>query len=151
MIGGGKSVIYDEGVFKYWETWNLYKYDARFGRSFVLERDMWRARLHFGRTDRRAWQGISSPGFGANGQGGAERMILIFDKNRLDGTTLSSFPAGIFEIIGNVVFNLRDDYVALHFEDFRTNFNASLATDAQFFIHPYSHASPLDGVWVLVE
>ena len=73
-------------------------------------------------------------------------MILILDENRLDGTTFSGFPTDIFEIIGNVIFNFRDGYVALHFEDFRTNFNASLATDAQFFIHPYSHASPLDGV-----
>jgi len=73
-------------------------------------------------------------------------MILILDENRLDGTTFSGFPARIFEIIGNIVFDFRDDYVALHFEDFRTNFNASLTTDAQFFIHFYSHVSPLDDV-----
>jgi hypothetical protein len=72
--------------------------------------------------------------------------ILILDEDRLDGATFGGLPAGIFEIVGNVVFNLSDGHVALHFEDFRTNFDTSLATDAQFFIHPYSHGSPFDGV-----
>lgn len=73
-------------------------------------------------------------------------MILILDENRLDGTTFSGFPAGIFKIIRNVVFNLRDGCVTLHFEDFRTDFDASLTSDAQFFIHPYFHGFPPDVV-----
>ena len=74
------------------------------------------------------------------------RDDLIVDENRLDGTTFSAFPAGIFEIIGNVVLNLRDGRIPLHFENFRTDFDACLTSDAQFFIHPYSHGFPLDGV-----
>jgi len=71
---------------------------------------------------------------------------LILDEDRLDGTTFSGFPAGIFEIIRNVIFDLRHGYITLHFEDFRTDFDASLTSNAQFFIHPYSHGFPLDGV-----
>ena len=73
-------------------------------------------------------------------------MILVLDENRLNGTTFSGFPAGIFDVVGNVVFDLRNGCITLHFEDFRTNFDASLASDAQFFIHPYSHVFPLGSV-----
>jgi hypothetical protein len=91
-------------------------------------------------------KGTPAPDLVAAVHGSPTRMILILDENRLDRTTFRGFPAGIFDIIGNVVFDLRDGCVTLHFEDFRTDFNASLTSDAQFFIHPYSHGFPLDGV-----
>ncbi|HQM27757.1 MAG TPA: hypothetical protein PLR20_00195 [Syntrophales bacterium] len=76
----------------------------------------------------------------------AAGRYLILDENRLDGTTFSGFPASVFEIIRNVVFDFCYGCVSLHFEDLRTDFNASLTSDAQFFIHPHSHGYPLDGL-----
>ncbi len=76
----------------------------------------------------------------------AGRAYLVLDENRLDGTTFSGFSASVFEIIRNVVFDFCYGYVSLHFEDLRTDFDASLTSDAQFFIHPHSHDYPLDGL-----
>jgi|ADurb_Gly_01_Slu_FD_contig_31_173363_length_546_multi_6_in_0_out_0_1 hypothetical protein len=90
--------------------------------------------------------GNPAPGFSAVRERPSGQDDLILDENRLNGAAFSGLTAGIFEIIGNVVFNLGDSHVALHLEDFGTDINTSFTSDAQFFIHPYSHDSPFDGV-----